>query len=887
MQTRKLELKPYQRRTLETLKCFLEATRLDSDPKAAYDEVMQALEAPFRPYLAIDGLEKVPYVCVRIPTGGGKTLLAAHTVETAASAYLEQDFPVVLWLVPTNTIRSQTLDALKQPKHPYREAIDKAFDGRVVVFDIAEIETIRPQDLTERVCVIVGTLATLRVDKTEGRRIYSHNENYESHFSRVSPNTPGLERIEEGLDKGKIKFSFANLLHLHKPLVIMDEAHNARTSLTFEVLQRISPACVVEFTATPDSTRSSGSNVICRVSAAELKGEEMIKLPIILKEHKNWQEAIRDAVLTRKRLEELAAADVAFIRPIALIQAESKEREVTVEVVLKHLTENELIPRERIAVATGNQRELDGIDLFDRACKVEYVVTVEALKEGWDCSFAYVFCSAANIHSGKDVEQLLGRVLRMPYAQRRTQEELNRAYAFVTSPNFAHAANDLHDRLVSMGFEEEEASEFIQAAQPPLIPEEDLPLWGHREPEPLVVTCGDGYKPEWIEREAPQGIALERGDNGELRLTVTGAISDELEERIVAAAPKAAQAELRKTIVSHRRYVQKSLSPSERGEHFSAPRLCVAIQGELELAEKELFLDARGWSLLDFPHALPSAEIAVDEGARTFEFDIRGKKVVFGLLSQEQQLDLSHVNTDWNEAQFVRWLDKAARQPDVRQEVMLEFLRRTVADLRERLRLEMAVLVRCRFILAKLLVEKIKGFRQEACARGFQDTLFGPQATVETSFEYAFNYDPNVYPANWYYQGRFDLSKKHYYPMIGELKGKGEEFECACAIATLKEVKQWVRNLAIQPRASFWLPTSTDRFYPDFVAELCDGRILVVEYKGEGYKTNDDSKEKRQIGQLWEEKSNGRGLFIMAVERDAQGCDVHRQLAEKVRRGNM
>jgi type III restriction enzyme len=118
MQTRKLELKPYQRHTLETLKLFLEATRLSSDPKAAYDEVMQTLEAPYRSYLAINGLEKVPYVCVRIPTGGGKTLLAAHTVETAASAYLEQDFPVVLWLVPTNTIRSQTLDALKQPKHP-------------------------------------------------------------------------------------------------------------------------------------------------------------------------------------------------------------------------------------------------------------------------------------------------------------------------------------------------------------------------------------------------------------------------------------------------------------------------------------------------------------------------------------------------------------------------------------------------------------------------------------------------------------------------------------------------------------------------------------------------------------------------------------------------
>ena len=225
---------------------------------------------------------------------------------------------------------------------------------------------------------------------------------------------------------------------------------------------------------------------------------------------------------------------------------------------------------------------------------------------------------------------------------------------------------------------------------------------------------------------------------------------------------------------------------------------------------------------------------------------------------------------------------RCCASPGPRASWLLEFLRRTVADLRERCRLDMAALVRGRFILVKVLAEKIKGFRQEACARGYQQTLFGPRAAVETSFDYAFDYDPNVYPATWYYQGRFDLSKKHYYPVIGELKNSGEEFECACAIAALKEVKHWVRNLAIQPRASFWLPTATDRFYPDFVAELLDGRILVVEYKGDAYKTNDDSKEKWQIGRLWEEMSGGKGLFLMAEKRDAQGRDVHRQLAEKI-----
>src|SRR5690606_20283405 len=114
-------------------------------------------------------------------------------------------------------------------------------------------------------------------------------------------------------------------------------------------------------------------------------------------------------------------------------------------------------------VVTADQRELDGINLFDHQCPVDYVITVQALKEGWDCSFAYVFCSVANIHSAKDVEQILGRVLRMPYAKRRKHEELNKAYAHVSSTSWPNAVKLLHDKLVeNMGFEQDEANDSIE-----------------------------------------------------------------------------------------------------------------------------------------------------------------------------------------------------------------------------------------------------------------------------------------------------------------------------------------------------------------------------------------------------------------------------------------
>jgi type III restriction enzyme len=126
---------------------------------------------------------------------------------------MERDYPVVLWLVPTNTIRKQTAEALKKPFHPYRAAIDKAYEGRVSVFDISEVAQIRPQDLTERVSIIVSTIQTLRVTNTEGRNAYAHSENFETHFSHIPDNTPGLERKEDG----KIKFSFVNLMAFHRP----------------------------------------------------------------------------------------------------------------------------------------------------------------------------------------------------------------------------------------------------------------------------------------------------------------------------------------------------------------------------------------------------------------------------------------------------------------------------------------------------------------------------------------------------------------------------------------------------------------------------------------------------------------------------------------------
>ena len=227
---------------------------------------------------------------------------------------------------------------------------------------------------------------------------------------------------------------------------------------------RVNPCAIIEFTATP----RFNSNILHSVTAQELKAAEMIKLPIILAEHDSWQTAVNGAIASRAALAAAAKGEAEYIRPIVLFQAQPRNQEVTAEVLKKHLIEVEQIPEERIAIVTGDQRELDGIDLFDPKCPIEYVITIEALKEGWDCSFAYVFCSVSRIQSATDVEQLLGRVLRMPYAKRRKADALNRAYAHVSEPIVRRGCAALADKLVAMGFDEEEATRRHRAGARPL-----------------------------------------------------------------------------------------------------------------------------------------------------------------------------------------------------------------------------------------------------------------------------------------------------------------------------------------------------------------------------------------------------------------------------------
>ena len=890
------KLKGYQQRAVNTLDSFLSRCKQGETVEQAYSDTLKEQLLPELAYRDYN-FEQVPYVCFRIPTGGGKTILGSYAITVSASRYLDTDFPIALWLVPSNTIRLQTVEALKTPDHPYRQKLDLAFNHQVLVLDVDEVTQIRPQDIGNKTIVVVSTLANLRVKDTSGRKIYAYHENFEPHFAKVPNNHPALAKLElveesdiqeNGLslkEVGKIKYSFANLLALYQPIVIIDEAHNARTSLTFDTLRRIHPKVVIEFTATPNTSPSNGSNVLFHVSASELKAEEMIKLPIILTEHQNWQDAVRDAVLNCNKLAIDAQKDTDYIRPITLFQAENKDKEVTVEVLKNHLITELKIDEDKIAVATGNQRELDGINLFEQSCKIEHIITNQALKEGWDCSFAYVFCSVKQVSSSKDAEQLLGRVLRMPYAKRRVIEDLNRAYAHLATAKFSHAAQELTDKLIAMGFEEMEIATFLRQQAPSTG---QMDLFGTEAIETIVQS-----KPQVsvvIELSAIPDISeLSETEKNQLAITqdgettvvrVTGEVSEKTEQVLVSSTTKKEDKEnIKRDCRIHNQRIEASKCPSERGEVFAGlPMLCVAYQHELDLVEPETFLDVGGWSILNYPAELKNFHI--EEKTNSFAIDLEGKQVFYHIADEKEAVNFNAVFSDVTVNDLVRWLDRELRQVDIIQSEMIKFLSILVNHLMQQSNISLTALVRNKFPLSRAIRDLIKINRQHTQKEGYQQTLFGNDRNVLLSDQFVYQFKPTHYPARPpYYSGRYKF-QKHYFPsnLIEDLKSQGEEYECAKAIDGIPDIKYWVRNLVKRDHASFWLPLAHNKFYPDFICELNDGRMLVVEYKGDAYVSNDDSAEKRNVGNLWVEASDGKCLFIMAVEQDNQGRDVRQQI---------
>ncbi|HAE38443.1 MAG TPA: restriction endonuclease subunit R [Candidatus Riflebacteria bacterium] len=856
-----LTLKEYQQRTLDTLKQYFSVCSNLKDPDTAFYSLTKS------PYSPVKELPGLPYVCLRIPTGGGKTLVAAHTVGLATNDFLQVDHSLVLWLTPSNAIREQTISALRDKNHPYRQALGTALKS-VTIFDIQEALFMQPSVCEGSTVIIVATMQAFRVEDTDGRKVYEPSSILKNHFLNIPSNLlPYLETLSDNTPVP----SLVNVFRLRNPIIIVDEAHNARTDLSFETLARFRPSCIIEFTATP-ATKNKPSNVLHAISAAELNAEEMIKLPIRLESREDWKELLSDALAVRRDLEKTALQEQnltgEYIRPVMLLQAQPKRQNqetLTVDVVKACLIEDHKIPEEQIAIATGDTKELADVDISRPDCQIRFVITVSALREGWDCPFAYVLCSVAELRASTAVEQILGRIMRLPKAKRKKQLKLNQAYAFSASKNFVDAAKALEDALVENGFQRHEAQSFVTTVQYEF------------EEEPVVFMGSTSMKmsEKPALKELPKEVVGKvLFDEKKSVITFQGEMKESDKQALVKCfnTPEA-KANVEKIYKASRGItVTPPLSPAERGEKFSVPVLTIK-QGDLfEFFEETHFLDFP-WKLATYDPALTEKDFASarSEGdVGTIDIDKEGAIKINYLNQIQTQLSFTGLDFAWSAETLILWLDKHIPHPDVIQPDAIGFLNGVLDHLLKTRNLQLENLVRDKYRLKAAIQEKIQQYRLAARTQAYQQLLLPKSPSpIEVRPEVCFSFKPDEYPYNTVFRGAYNF-KKHFYPKVGDLNADGEEFECAVFLDTLPEIKFWVRNLERRQQHSFWLQTSSDKFYPDFVCALEDGRLLVVEYKGADRWSNDDSQEKRIIGQLWEDRSNGQCLFVMPKGKDLQ-----------------
>lgn len=885
--------KTYQSQVLDSVEAYFKACHELPSPSIAFTATTERLWGRGNPYNPLSGFPAdMPYFCLRVPTGGGKTWLAAKSVALVNTHLLRCEHSVILWLVPSKPIRAQTLRALRDRQHPYHTALREA--GPITVMDLEEAKSVTRATLDTSTTIIVATRQAFQVEEEECRKVYQSSGALMHHFDNLSP-TQRDELLTEGEGTDRITpYSLANVLRLRRPFVVVDEAHNNRTELAFDMLARFRPSGVMELTATPDLERTP-SNVLHSVSAAELKAEEMIKLPVVLETEPNWQQCLADAIGRRDALHKLAdeerRAGAAYLRPLVLIQSEPRRAGVDTldfERVRNELIANHGIPSSEIVVATGEEKGLEQIDadyklgIADPTCPVKFVITQKALAEGWDCPFAYILVSMASLHSATAVEQLLGRVLRQPGASHRQARALNQSYAFVVSRNFAETASALRDRLVAgAGFERREVTEFVTAAK---AEQSRLDLEGHAGRvvvRPVAITLSE--KPDL--KSVPKPVRDKVTWNGKLNtLTISTPLTEDEAEILKASVTTetAAAAIIEAAEISRTTAIEFFQTPAELGERFRVPQLALRVQGELQLFDDPEVLEYP-WDLSPYD-AAPTADdlsalgagLKVSEGGEIDVDDASGKVVSRFLPELQRDLGLVYQPENWDEIRLATWLCRNLPEQSLTHASKQAFV---AAWLTELLRREGFTLARAnlqKFLVRNLFEARIRDLRKQAVGKAFQQALFGDGAAsrVAVTDHYAFEFHAQAYAPSRDYDGRFGHFdfRKHFYGRIGDFDSK-EEFECACWLdiqAQQGRIQFWVRNLVRREGSSFFLQKADGRFYPDFLCQLpgTNGKpraVLAVEYKGADRWTavEDD----RLIGGLWANLSEGRCQFVMVKDK--------------------
>ena len=860
-----MELKSYQKKVIADLTRYLELLNETKSDAAAFRLFWQEKSAPTLG-LYQNVIPGVPNLCFKVPTGGGKTFIACNAVRPIFDALPATKTKAVVWLVPSDAILTQTAKSLKNPQHPYRQKIDVDFGGRVEVYTKQELlngQNFNPTAVTEQLSVMVLSYDSFRGRGKEVLKAYQENSNL-AEFAKVlgKPDSP-IEKADE-----TALFQIINQLN---PLVIVDESHHARSELSLEMLENFNPCFVLDLTATPKKE----SNIISYVDAVQLKNEHMVKLPVIVYNRDSQSEVLIDAIDLRNKLEEIASAEYAktgkYIRPIALFQAQPKGKEdATTFEKLRDKLVDAGIPAEQIAIRTADVNELKNVELMSLSCPIRYIITVNALKEGWDCPFAYILASLANKTSQVDVEQILGRILRLPHTSQHTQSALNMSYVLTSSNDFNNTVAHIVKGLNSAGFSDKDYR--IGESAKPQVPEqpaEQITLpdqQGCPEMEPPLETAEDDFSGldgksigAELERRREQAQTPETAPKADTMLDAAAEVEKAYTDAIQQTDNDPMMDNLPWEVRDKVKSFQVNPQFREDIETLQIPQFFLKVEqslftdGSFELLDKEML--AEGFTLKGKAYDIDFA--AADDEIR--EIDVReqdgGLPKVFKMESAEQRY-------------FKEWFNNLPPESRVRQckEMMFNqlnklnmvdaaelkaYIDRIVSDMDKA---QLAAMEKAPLGYAAKIRAKIETLLESHYRENFERWLETERIVCKPYFRLR----PSIHPATY-----TDIYARSLYAAEDGDMNKLEQ-KLIVELTALPNVRWWHRNIARQDFAI----NGFIKHYPDILIMTQSGKLICAETKGEHLK-NDDSREKIDLGAMWSGHAGNQYRYFMVFEKDA------------------
>lgn len=849
-----MELKPYQQRVIDDLDAFLEAFQRDGDPARtfnAYWEAKAGLYDPLtnkgmRPYQ--DNVPGAIHLCMKVPTAGGKTFLAVNALKTIFDRFNPDRPKAVVWLVPWSNLLQQTVRTLGNPEHPYNRKLQQLFQGRVEVYEKEQLlmgAGFNPTSVQEQLSIIVMSFASLRARRKADRKVYQENgqlAGFRSLYTEDDEHKPGTDDT-----------ALINVIRHLNPVVVVDESHNAESDLSVEMLRDLNPSLILDLTATP----KANSNIVSLVPALELKKEHMVKLPVIVYNQHERSEVVQNALHLRQRLQDVADAERKeggrYIRPIVLFQAQPRTGEENVTYAkLKQMLIKAGIPEEEVKIKTAEIDELKGIrDLMAEDCPVKYIITVNALKEGWDCPFAYILASLADRSSAVDVEQILGRVLRQPYVLRHRNPLLNMSYVLTASTKFYDTLQNIVHSLQQSGFSDkdyraadartpaQQEADKLAAVEQALLPVE-------AEEEELADLEGITFDPQ--AGTAPSAD-LDRIEEEAL------AKNAELEAEIAATGDNESDMFMQEMGDRVNSYAMRG-DVAAMAKDIRLPKFVLRVPPSLFTGNEE------SWGLL--------GQEALLEGFRPSQLDLRidwdgtdGELYAVDLEEGQanpafQKILKSQVREPIME--YILAKPREAQVQDVADQVLMRIgdmwpiadqeIKKYVARLLENFDTE-----RLRDVLARPLSytrkirEKIQSLADEHAEQQFKDMLQVGKVRTEQNW----HFPDRIIP------GRLGKSiRNSLYEREGDMNTLEER--AAAELGSLPNIVAWHRNLG--RGKGFSLNGFKNNHYPDFILLTKGGRVILIETKGDD-RDNSDSRAKARLGRIWQDQAGPGFRYFM------------------------